>query len=29
MTPQGVSDAEAKKIFDGIYESGEKALVGG
>jgi hypothetical protein len=25
----GVSDAEAKKIFDGIYESGEKALVGG
>ena len=26
---KGVSDAEAKKIIDGIYESGEKALVGG
>jgi Polyketide cyclase / dehydrase and lipid transport len=26
---KGVSDAEAKKIFDGIYEAGEKSLVGG
>ncbi len=26
---KGASDAEAKKVIDGIYESGEKALVGG
>jgi hypothetical protein len=26
---KGASDADAKKVFDGIYESGEKALVGG
>ena len=26
---KGVSDAEAKKIFDGIYEAGENSLVGG
>jgi hypothetical protein len=26
---KGVSDADAKKIVDGIYETGEKALVGG
>ena len=26
---KGVSDAEPKKIFDGIYEAGEKSLVGG
>jgi hypothetical protein len=26
---KGASDAEAKKAIDGIYESGEKALVGG
>jgi Polyketide cyclase / dehydrase and lipid transport len=26
---KGVSDADAKKVIDGIYEAGEKALVGG
>lgn len=26
---KGASDADAKKVIDGIYESGEKALVGG
>jgi hypothetical protein len=26
---EGASDADAKKVIDGIYESGEKALVGG
>ena len=26
---KGASDAEAKKVIDGIYEFGEKALVGG
>ena len=26
---KGASDANAKKVIDGIYESGEKALVGG
>jgi hypothetical protein len=26
---KGASDAEAKKVIDGIYEAGEKALVGG
>jgi Polyketide cyclase / dehydrase and lipid transport len=26
---KGVSKAEAKKVIDGIYEAGEKALVGG
>jgi hypothetical protein len=25
----GASDADAKKVIDGIYEAGEKALVGG
>jgi hypothetical protein len=26
---KGASDADAKKVIDGIYEAGEKALVGG
>ena len=26
---KGASDADAKKVIDGIYESGEKSLVGG
>jgi hypothetical protein len=26
---KGASDADAKKVIDGIYDSGEKALVGG
>ena len=26
---KGATDADAKKVFDGIYESGEKSLVGG
>jgi hypothetical protein len=26
---KGASDADAKKVIDGIYEGGEKALVGG
>ena len=26
---KGASDADAKKVIDGIYECGEKALVGG
>jgi hypothetical protein len=26
---KGAADADAKKVFDGIFESGEKALVGG
>jgi hypothetical protein len=26
---KGASDGDAKKVIDGIYESGEKALVGG
>jgi polyketide cyclase/dehydrase/lipid transport protein len=26
---KGVPDADAKKVIDGIYEAGEKALVGG
>jgi hypothetical protein len=26
---KGAPDADAKKVIDGIYESGEKALVGG
>jgi hypothetical protein len=26
---KGASDADAKKVIDGIYESGEKALIGG
>jgi Polyketide cyclase / dehydrase and lipid transport len=26
---KGVSDTDAKKVIDGIYEAGEKALVGG
>jgi len=26
---KGVSNADAKKVMDGIYEAGEKALVGG
>ena len=29
MTPRAPPDADAKKVIDGIYESGEKALVGG
>ena len=29
MTPKGATDADAKKVIDGIYEAGEKALVGG
>jgi hypothetical protein len=26
---KGASDADAKTVIDGIYESGEKALAGG